>query len=109
VCELIEKIEAADGLIFASPTNCYSVTAVFKRFMERLAFYPYCSWGSNAPIDRRKKTSKRAVLIASCAAPSVFGRLFFMTLKQLKLTAKTVGAKPVGKIFFGIDVSIGDA
>ena len=39
--ELIDKIERADGYILASPTNFGSVTAIFKRFMERLAVYAY--------------------------------------------------------------------
>jgi len=100
--DLVDKIETADGLILASPTNFSSVTAVFKRFMERLVVYAYWPWGSHAPTHRRKKTSKRAVLIASCAAPGLMGRLFFTTLKQLKLTAKTIGAKPVGTVFVGL-------
>jgi hypothetical protein len=29
------------------------------------------------------------------------GRMFYGTLKQLKMTAKTVGAKPVGSLFIG--------
>jgi len=29
------------------------------------------------------------------------GRLLYATLKQLKMTAKTIGAKPVGSIFIG--------
>lgn len=33
---LIDKIEQENGYILASPTNFGSVTAVFKRFMERL-------------------------------------------------------------------------
>jgi len=100
--DLVDKIEMADGLILASPTNFSSVTAVFKRFMERLVVYAYWPWGSHAPTHRRKNTSKRAVLIASCAAPGLMGRLFFTTLKQLKLTAKTIGAKPVGTVFVGL-------
>jgi len=100
--DLVDKIETADGLILASPTNFSSVTAVFKRFMERLVVYAYWPWGSHAPTHRRKNTSKRAVLIASCAAPGLMGRLFFTTLKQLKLTAKTIGAKPVGTVFVGL-------
>ena len=100
--ELIGKIEAADGLILASPTNFYSVTAVFKRFMERLVVYAYWPWGVHAPKFRKKKTAKRAVLIASSAAPGWMGRLFFTTLKQLRTTAKTVGAKSVGSVFIGL-------
>lgn len=100
--ELITKIEAADGYILASPTNFSSVTALFKRFMERLVVYAYWPWGAPAPTLRRKKASKKAVLIASSAAPGLMGRLFYTTLKQLKMTSKTIGAKPVGTVFIGL-------
>jgi multimeric flavodoxin WrbA len=99
---LIDRIEAADGYILASPTNFYSVTAVFKRFMERLVVYAYWPWGAPAPKFRKARASKKAVLIASCAAPGLMGRLFYTTLKQLKMTAKTIGAKPVGSAFIGL-------
>jgi multimeric flavodoxin WrbA len=99
---LVDRIEAADGYILASPTNFYSVTAVFKRFMERLAVYAYWPWGAPAPKFRKAHASKKAVLIASCAAPGLMGRLFYTTLNQLKMTAKTIGAKPVGSAFIGL-------
>lgn len=99
--ELIDKIEAADGYILASPTNFYSVTALFKRFMERLVVYAYWPWGSHAPKFRKKKATKKAILIASSAAPGFMGRMFYATLKQLKMTSKTIGAKPIGSIFIG--------
>lgn len=100
--ELVQKIEAADGFIFASPTNFYSVTALFKRFMERLIVYAYWPWGSHAPKYRKKGPTKRAILIASSAAPGFLARLSYPTLKQLRITAKTVGAKPVGSVFVGL-------
>ena len=100
--ELIAKIEAADGYILASPTNCSSVTALFKRFMERLVVYTYWPWSADAPTLRRRKASKKAVLIASCAAPGFLGRMFYSTLKQLKMTSKTIGAKPIGTVFIGL-------
>ena len=100
--ELIDKIEAADGYILASPTNFSSVTALFKRFMERLVVYAYWPWGSHAPKFRKKKATKKALLIASSAAPGFMGRLFYDTLKQLKMTAKTIGAKPIGSISIGL-------
>ncbi len=83
--ELVDKIEAADGyilpprLISISPTNFYSITAVFKRFMERLIVYAYQPWGSHAPKLRKKKATKRAMLIASSAAPGLMGRFFYGT------------------------------
>ena len=100
--ELVDKIEAADGYILASPTNFYSVTALFKRFMERLMVYAYWPWGSHAPKFRKKKATKKAILIASSAAPGFMGRMFYATLKQLKMTSKTIGAKPIGSIFIGL-------
>ena len=100
--ELIEKIEAADCFILASPTNFYSVTALFKRFMERLVVYAYWPWGMHAPQFRKKPPQKRALVIASAAAPSFMGRLFYSTLKQLKMTAKTIGAKPVAEVLLGL-------
>lgn len=74
---LIEKIEKADGYIFASPTNFGSVTAIFKRFFERLTPYAYWPWGKLAPEYRKAKSpKKKAILITSCAAPGILGRLF---------------------------------
>jgi len=101
--ELIEKIEQADAYILASPTNFSSVTALFKRFMERLIVYAYWPWGANAPIFRKKNVAKKkAILITSSAAPALLGRYFFYTTKQLKMTAKTIGADTVGTLFTGL-------
>ena len=101
--ELIEKIERADCYILASPTNFGSVTAIFKRFMERLAVYAYWPWGVNGPHYRKAHTpKKKALLVSSCAAPGIIGRWLFGTDKQLKLTAKTIGAESVGTLFTGM-------
>jgi multimeric flavodoxin WrbA len=100
--ELIDKIEAADAYILASPTNFFSVTAIFKRFMERLVVYAFWPWGTPAPQPRKRRPSKKAILIATSAAPGLMGRVFYTTLKQLKLTAKTIGAKPSGSLFIGL-------
>lgn len=103
MAEIICKLEGADGYILASPTNVGSVTALFKRFMERLAVYVYWPWGAPAPKKRKQGVdAKPALLIASGAAPSLLGRLFFSTLKQLKMTAENIGAKPRGSLFIGL-------
>jgi multimeric flavodoxin WrbA len=99
---LIEKIEAADALILASPTNFYSVTALFKRFMERLLVYAYWPWGMPAPKFRKAKSTRKAILIASSAAPGVAARWFYSTMKQLRVTARTLGARPVGSLSIGL-------
>ncbi len=100
--ELIAKIEAADGLVLASSTNFSSVTALFKRFMERLIVYAYWPWGAHAPRPRKTKAGKQAVLIASSAAPGWMGLVFSSTVRQLKKTAKIIGAKPVGSVCLGL-------
>ena len=101
--DLVEKIESADAYILAAPTNFGSVTAIFKRFMERLIVYAYWSWDMNAPKFRKEKAvKKKAILISSCAAPGILGRWIYGTHKQLKMTAQTIGAECVGTIFTGM-------
>lgn len=99
---LIERIEAADGYLFASPTNLGSVTALFKRFMERLT--PYIWWPEGKPWPLRRNAGaapKPALLLTSSAAPGWMGRWLFSSLRQLRATAETVGAKPVGSVSTG--------
>ena len=101
--ELINKIEQADCYILASPTNMGSVTAIFKRFMERLVVYAYWPWDMNGPQYRKAKSpKKKAILVSSCAAPGVLGRWFFGTNKKLKMTAKIIGAEIIGTLFTGM-------
>lgn len=100
---LISKIENADGYILASPTNFNSVTAVFKRFMERLVVYAYWPWGSHAPTFRKAKSKKKkSILVTSSAAPAILARIAYGTLGQLKTASKTIGAEPVGIICAGM-------
>lgn len=101
--KLIDKIERADCYILAVPTNFGSVTAVFKRFMERLAVYAYWPWDMNGPQYRKAQAPrKRALLISSSAAPGILGRWFFGTDRQLRMTAKAIGADVVGSLFTGM-------
>lgn len=53
-----EKIEQADGYILASPTNFGSVTAIFKRFIERLAVTPI-GHGIQILLDSEKQICQR--------------------------------------------------
>jgi NAD(P)H-dependent FMN reductase len=99
---LIERIENADALILAAPTNLGSVTALFKRFMERLM--PYAYWPRERPWPRLRKRGARAkpaLLISSSAAPAWMGRWFFSSRGQLAAAAKTVAARPVATLFTG--------
>lgn len=100
--DIINKIELADKYILISPTNFYTVTAVYKAFLERLTVYGYWPWGEVAPKYRKKDLNKKAIVISSCAAPSFFGKYIFGTIRLLKLTAKTIGAKVVGSLMIGL-------
>ena len=101
--ELIEKIEAADGYVFASPTNFSSATALFKRFSERLAPFGYWPWGALAPVFRKDKAAKKpAILVSSCGAPGILGRLSFMSLRELRIAARTIGARSRGSLLTGL-------
>lgn len=101
--ELIQKIEEADGYIIASPTNFGTVTALFKRFMERLVVYAYWPWGKPGPEYRKaKQPKKKALLLSSCAAPGIMGRFFFDTMRLLKTTAKVIGAEVTDTLFIGL-------
>jgi multimeric flavodoxin WrbA len=101
--DLVNRIELADAFILAAPTNFGSVTAVFKRFMERLVMYAYWPRDMNAPRYRKANAArKKAVLIASCAAPGVLGRWLHSTTRQLRMTANIIGADTVGTLFTGL-------
>lgn len=100
---LLDAAERADGLILAAPVNCFNVSALYRRFMERGTPYAYWPWGAMAPAFRLKaRRSRRAVLITSSAMPSFFGRLFTGALRALRLTARTLGAKVAGTLFIGL-------
>jgi multimeric flavodoxin WrbA len=99
---LVDRIEQSTGFILAVPTNVGSVTAIFKRFMERLVVYAYWPWSANAPIYRKDGCSrKKALIISSGAAPGFLGRWFFSSSKQLKMTARIIGADCIGTLFAG--------
>lgn len=103
MADLIQKIERADGYILAAPTNFSAVTALFKRFTERLAPYGYWPWGALAPVYRKAKGPKKpAVIISSCAAPGMLGKLTFGTNQTLKIAAKSIGGTIVGRMFTGL-------
>ena len=99
---LLDTLEQSDGIVLASPVNFGTVTAVMKRFIERLICYGYWPWGANAPEARNKARTRRAVLVTSSAAPSVIARLASQIVKLLKSAAALLGAKPVGVLSIGL-------
>jgi NAD(P)H-dependent FMN reductase len=108
--EILDQVDFADGLVLASPINFYNVTAVTRRFMERLIVYGYWPWGSGAPKFRIAKSGKKALLITSSAAPAFIGRFFFRSaLGALKAISQCFGAEIIAKLYFGMVAQQPDA
>jgi multimeric flavodoxin WrbA len=102
MASILDRIEAANGLVLGAPVNFFNVNALTRRFMERTVGYAYWPWGQGGPKMRSQAADKKAVLITSTAMPGLMGRIFTGAIRALKLTAKTVGAKPIASIFIGL-------
>lgn len=98
--DILDRIEAAHGIVLASPVNFSGVTAVMQRFIERLLCYAFWPWGK-PPALRMKDRGLRAVLVTSSAMPASLGRVFTRSLTSLKRAAQTLGAKVLGTLFVG--------
>jgi multimeric flavodoxin WrbA len=99
---LLTKIEQADGLVIGSPVNFFNVTAVTRRFIERLICYAFWPWGQKGPTLRSKEKRKKAVVVTASAMPALLGKFFTGSLRILKITAETLGAKPIGALNIGM-------
>lgn len=98
---ILDTLDAADAYIFASPINFYSVTALMKRFIERLVCYGYWPWGTY-PRMRLKKGRKKALLITSSACPAFIGRIAFRhVFGVLKACAQCFGVGRIKKLYIG--------
>ncbi len=98
---ILDEIERSDAIVLASPMNFWTVTAVMKRFIERLVCFAYWPWGARTPRIRNKAKLKRAVLVASSAAPAPIARLFTRMLGLMKSVAGLLGARTVGVLMIG--------
>jgi multimeric flavodoxin WrbA len=100
--ELLLKIDASDSLILAAPINFGGVTAIMKRFIERLIVYGYWPWGTALP-KYRKKSRKTAMTITASACPSIVGRFLMPGATQtMKAAAAISGAKVVKSTHLGM-------
>ena len=105
---LLARLDAADALVLAAPVNVGGITAVTRRFMERLICYSYWPWGQPVPKLRRDlvegahRHRRPALLLTSSAAPSLLGRIMENPLKELKQAALVLGCEPVGRLWHGL-------
>lgn len=100
--EILDEIDRSDAIVLASPMNFWTVTAIMKRFLERLVCFGYWPWKQPAPKIRNVTKTKRAVIVASSAAPSLLARLTTRMVGLLKSCAGLLGARTVGVLFIGI-------
>jgi NAD(P)H-dependent FMN reductase len=100
--EILAEIESADAVVLASPVNCYNVTAIFRRFMERLIGAAYWPWGEKAPRLRSKRQPRKAVLVASSAMPGFLIPIATGAARALRITAAMLGARPIGHLWIGL-------
>jgi len=101
--EILAALEKADAIVLGAPVNFFNVTAVFRRFMERLVCFAYWPWGKQGgPTPRHTGPKRPAVLVTSSAMPGFIGRVFTGAPRALRITAETLGAKPVASLFVGL-------
>ena len=108
---ILEAVDEADGLVLASPANFYNVTAVTRRFMERLIVYTYWPWQAKmGPEMRVKPPDKKAVTITATACPAFLGRILIRGPRQaLKIAAGTMGAEVQAALYYGAVAQTPDA
>lgn len=100
---ILSRIDAADAIVLGAPVNAFNVTAIFRRFLERLTVYAYWPWSKpSGPVLRTKHMAKKALLVSSAAMPGFLLPLATGSPRALKLAAKQLGARPIGKLWIGL-------
>lgn len=98
---ILDRLDESDVFILASPMNFWTVTALMKRFIERLVCYGYWPWGSVSPKNRLTDRTKRAVVVISSAAPGLMARFMTDMGKLLKNVSRLMGAGKVETLYVG--------
>jgi FMN-dependent NADH-azoreductase len=99
---ILDEIGRSQAIVLASPMNFFTVTAIMKRFIERLVCFAYWPWGKAAPTMRELAKDKRAVIVGASAAPSILARLITGMVGLLKKIARLLGAKKIDVLFIGL-------
>jgi multimeric flavodoxin WrbA len=100
--QILSAIDAADAVVLGSPVNFFNATAIFRRFQERLLGYVYWPWGEKGPALRTMKRHRKAVLVASAGMPGFLIPVTTGTARALRITARVLGAKPIGNLWIGL-------
>jgi FMN-dependent NADH-azoreductase len=102
LASILDDLDAADSIVLASPVNFFDVTALMRRFLERLVRYAYWPWGAASPKERIQVKTKKAVIVLSSAAPTVLTRIFTGAPKALKTAASLLGARTIDTLYIGL-------
>ena len=104
--ELLPKMDAADGYIFATPVNMGQVTAVMKTFLERtcwtLGVPGHYYFLKGCPVPRTSR-QKRAIVIVSAGLIPPWLRWFCDDATKLikSMCTSSYNAKVVGHLYAG--------
>lgn len=89
-------IQYSDGLVLASPTYNYNITAEMKAFVDRLfCYYDFAGpsgWGCRLGYDRK------ALVLAQCAGPGEPGMQ--MTLDAMRMPLEALGYRVVRTVSY---------
>lgn len=101
--DILNIIDESDAIVLGSPVNFSNVTAIMKRFIERLIPYAYWPWGKAlAPVLRDKRKDKKAIIVTSSACPAIIGRFLMPSaLGTLKKAATCLGARVIKSLYLG--------
>lgn len=100
--QILKEIDTSDAVVLGSPINFSTVTAVMKKFIERLIVYSYWPEGVMIPRPRTKGLDKKAIVVTSSSAPSFIGRILMPNaLSIMKIAARCLGARVVKSMYFG--------
>jgi multimeric flavodoxin WrbA len=99
---ILDELERSDAIVLGSPMNFWTVTAVMKRFIERLICFAYWPWGVSAPKLRNRQRIRRVVVVGSSACPAVLARLMTGMVGLLKSVARVLGARKIDVLFIGL-------
>jgi multimeric flavodoxin WrbA len=101
---ILTEIEAADAMVLGSPVNFYNVTALYRRFLERLIGCTY--WPPKwAPRARTKLLPRKAVLVASAGMPGFLIPLLTGAARALRISSNLLGAQTIGRLWIGLVAS----
>ena len=99
---ILNAIGNADAIVLAAPVNFYNVTAIFRRFLERLVGFGYWPWGQNSPRLRSKSRPRKALLVTSAAVPAFLIPFATGAPRALRNAAMMLGARPVASLWIGL-------